>query len=367
MSEEKTPEPSKVRSKRGSSRKNRWEAEASELRVRRIISNLGFWAGTFIIATLLGIVISQQVRMNNVIETVQHYEEELNTDIELSTGVGLALAANRLPEYMLDELAEIEADQVPEAKIELNAYWVKQAGMYLVRAEKAYEEERFNTAITHYNDALAILPSLDELHQFIGLIHLQKKSWDEAISSFTRSIESGHISAGIHNNLGVAYRGKKEFPAALEQFDKALQLDPQYPKARYNLAALNYEEDAYPIASKHFQKFVDKYPSHVEAARMYAECLMHQQQWAPAIEQLMKVTREYPDDAPPHFKLAKSLAMIQATDDAKNTLRHAVSLADAETSYAWVSKRAFRSLRQDSDIAAMYERLSRATGKNKGE
>ena len=114
MSEEKTPEPSKARSKRGSSRKNRWEAEASELRVRRIISNLGFWAGTFIIATLLGIVISQQVRMNNVIETVQHYEEELNTDIELSTGVGLALAANRLPEYMLDELAEIEADQVPE-------------------------------------------------------------------------------------------------------------------------------------------------------------------------------------------------------------------------------------------------------------
>ncbi|MFT7513958.1 MAG: tetratricopeptide (TPR) repeat protein, partial [Candidatus Omnitrophota bacterium] len=278
MSKKKTPTPSKENTKRGTGRKNRWEAEASDLRIRRIISNLTFWVAAFVIATLLGIVISQQVKIGRVFETVQQYEEDLTADIELSTG--LALSADRLPEYMLDELAQIEAESVPAETIELNAHWVKQAGMYLVRAERAYEEGRFNTAITYYNDALAIMPKLTEIHQYLGLIHLQNKSWDQAIESFQHSVASGHVSAGIHNNLGVAYRGKKAFPEALDQFAKALESDPQYPKARYNLAAVNFEEEAYVIAAEHFVKFVEKHPSHVEAARMYAECLMRQQQWA---------------------------------------------------------------------------------------
>ena len=66
MSKKKTPTPSKENTKRGTGRKNRWEAEASDLRISRIISNLTFWVAAFVIATLLGIVISQQVKIGRV-------------------------------------------------------------------------------------------------------------------------------------------------------------------------------------------------------------------------------------------------------------------------------------------------------------
>ena len=91
--------------KRVSRRKNRWEAEASDLRIRRILSNLAFWVSILIIITLIGVIITQQLQLTSAYETVQEYEDELQAEIELTGGGGLAFTVERRPSYMLDELA----------------------------------------------------------------------------------------------------------------------------------------------------------------------------------------------------------------------------------------------------------------------
>lgn len=130
--------------------------------------------------------------------------------------------------------------------------------------EKAGDELRSNKA---YNDAieyyLAAMKKADsaELHNKLGIAHLQllqlkaaekdfhraiklnrnyaealnnlgvvfymRKKYGKAISEYQKALKVSETSASFHSNLGMAYFEKKEFDKASAELMRALELDPQ--------------------------------------------------------------------------------------------------------------------------------------------
>ncbi len=106
-----------------------------------------------------------------------------------------------------------------------------------------------------------------------GVTQLQKKNYDQAIASFSKSLEFEPKSAVAYNFLGMAYRfkyqqvrdqelKKKEIAA----FEKALEVDPTYWVACINLGATYYYQGEKAKAAPLFRRALSLNPDHPEKA-----------------------------------------------------------------------------------------------------
>lgn len=77
------------------------------------------------------------------------------------------------------------------------------------------------------------------LHNQLGLWHLSRQEYPEAIEEFRAALQlspSVSVAAAIQNNLGLAAGAMGNYPAAFEAFQQACHLQPTYLLFRENLA-----------------------------------------------------------------------------------------------------------------------------------
>jgi tetratricopeptide (TPR) repeat protein len=67
-----------------------------------------------------------------------------------------------------------------------------------------------------------------------GLISLDRKEYDVAISAFTDVIRLKPDYANAYNNRGLAYDDLKQYEQAIADFTAAIGLKPDYPGAYNN-------------------------------------------------------------------------------------------------------------------------------------
>jgi tetratricopeptide (TPR) repeat protein len=84
---------------------------------------------------------------------------------------------------------------------------------------KAAEKE-FNHAIKLNHDYAEALNNL-------GVVFYMRKKYGRAISEYEKALKLSESSASFHSNLGMALFEKKEFGRASAEFVRALELDPQ--------------------------------------------------------------------------------------------------------------------------------------------
>ncbi|HUB66878.1 MAG TPA: tetratricopeptide repeat protein [Candidatus Methylacidiphilales bacterium] len=93
-------------------------------------------------------------------------------------------------------------------------------------------------AIVQFQKALEIDPEYADAHDNLGTALLQKNKVDEAMAQFQDVLEINPDDAGAHSNLGVAFFQKGSLNEAIAQFQEALRLDPDDSGAQSNLTKL---------------------------------------------------------------------------------------------------------------------------------
>lgn len=84
----------------------------------------------------------------------------------------------------------------------------------------------------HLEKAVALDPHNSEAYNNLGVVYLDLKKWDEAISCFEKAMSDILYSTPENSwyNLGVAYENKKDFSKAIECYKKASELASTNPR-----------------------------------------------------------------------------------------------------------------------------------------
>ena len=174
----------------------------------------------------------------------------------------------------------------------------------LEAADAAFNTQQWDQAITGYNELLAKLPQLTNLHLQIGNALQQKAEYQDAIVSYERvladdpeneiarsgiarsklamgdfeaaSAELAAAASGLSASREDLYNlGELEFAngaidAAAGWYEKATAVDPAWGKPLFKLALVALNKGDTETAKKFFQQVVDVDPSSEEGAQAQA-------------------------------------------------------------------------------------------------
>ena len=87
---------------------------------------------------------------------------------------------------------------------------------------------RTRQSFRRYLEAATINPRDSEAHCQLGLIHLQRHQYSEAIKSFQRAVEIDPREADAHFQLGRIARLQGRFDEALAHFQTVLEIDKHH-------------------------------------------------------------------------------------------------------------------------------------------
>ena len=112
-----------------------------------------------------------------------------------------------------------------------------------------YKYSKYKEALAAYKKAASILPLKRFIHNKIGLVFERMKEYQEALSSFTTSIQdSGDDMPHLHYNLGITYLKLKEYNKASSEIIKAFSLLPRF---------MNRQPNRYPGYVERFMHRID--------------------------------------------------------------------------------------------------------------
>ncbi len=115
------------------------------------------------------------------------------------------------------------------------------------KGNSAYDSGNFEQALDDYVGAEKYAPSeksKDSLAFNQGAALYKAGRYDEAITSFERSIKTGNneLQKKAFFNIGNTYAAKGDYEHALEAYVNALKIDPDYLKAKRNIEYLFNEQ-----------------------------------------------------------------------------------------------------------------------------
>ena len=143
-------------------------------------------------------------------------------------------------DFSITIFAAVEWDGKGERPI--NRLWTKKAAYNIILAEKAYELEQFSTAATHFENALEIMPMLDDIRVPLGMCYFQIEKFDKAIELFG-DIDIELLGEDMLNNLGAVCIQSQAYDLAEKYLLVAEDKNPIYPPLLKNLGLLYQKTD----------------------------------------------------------------------------------------------------------------------------
>jgi tetratricopeptide (TPR) repeat protein len=104
-----------------------------------------------------------------------------------------------------------------------------ETGEAALRAGKLDEAER------EFRQVLAINPSVAGAYANLGVIHMRREQWPQALEMLHRAEKLAPDIPGIRLNIGLVFYRQKNFLAAIEPFEAVVQQAPGSYQARYLL------------------------------------------------------------------------------------------------------------------------------------
>ncbi|MCP4105431.1 MAG: tetratricopeptide repeat protein [Desulfobacteraceae bacterium] len=128
-------------------------------------------------------------------------------------------------------------------------------------------QKKYGLAMSNFEKAMAIKPSLMDVFTNVIFIHAAKKEFDPAIKKCDEQMERvKEVPAAlsiIHNLKGELFLGKNKKTEAEESFKKAIELNPNSMRAYYALARLYLVSKKEDKAIEQFKAALGKKPNQV--------------------------------------------------------------------------------------------------------
>jgi Flp pilus assembly protein TadD len=95
----------------------------------------------------------------------------------------------------------------------------------------AMNEQKYDDAITKFQEVIAAVPNCPECYANIGTAQTSQKKFDEAEAAYKKAIEIKPDMAEAYNGLANLYNAEKKFDQAAEASKKAMELATAAPAA----------------------------------------------------------------------------------------------------------------------------------------
>ena len=103
------------------------------------------------------------------------------------------------------------------------------------KGEKAVKEGRWEDALVHLDEALALNSKDAHAYFYRGLAHGGLGNLNAAIRDLNSAKKFGPQDSALLSNLGTCYLRKGHFSAALKEYKKALKINPKDARALLNV------------------------------------------------------------------------------------------------------------------------------------
>jgi predicted O-linked N-acetylglucosamine transferase (SPINDLY family) len=127
------------------------------------------------------------------------------------------------------------------------------------------QQKNFNDAITQINKAISLNPSHHALYNNLGVAYKETEKYESAIENFKRAIEIKPNYAEAYNNLGIIFKKKYQYNEAYNNYQKAIELNPNYAEAYNNLGLLYGDTKRYKEAIINFSKAIELNKNYIDA------------------------------------------------------------------------------------------------------
>jgi Flp pilus assembly protein TadD len=171
------------------------------------------------------------------------------------------------------------------------------------------ERGKFDKAIFHLSNAIAIKPDFVEAYNNLGVALANKGRMAEAVNQFAKALGIDSHSEEAHRNLGVALERQGRLDEAVKHYREAIRIKADSFEAHHNLGVV--------LASK----------GHIEAAiRHYSSALKANPRFAVARNSLgiAFVKKGRIEDAIAQFR--EAIRIDPGYENARNNLKRAVAL-----------------------------------------
>ena len=168
------------------------------------------------------------------------------------------------------------------------------------------EQGNLQDAVSHYREALGIMPNNAEFHTSIAAALLDQGDLEEAVTHVSKALRDVPTYAEAHVVMGMVFWRQGKAEEAIAHYQKALDVKP-LAEAHHNLALVLAEQGKPEEAVAHYYKALEIKPS-AETHHNLALTLAAQGDLEEAIRHYRQALRIKPEDASAHNDLGVALS-----------------------------------------------------------
>lgn len=173
---------------------------------------------------------------------------------------------------------------------------LKEAEAGVRSAADKIKQGDYDGAIALLTPILARTPDDPNALYLLGMSHLKKKMWAEALVRFVRVTELSPKFAPAFYESGLCYQQLIQPDKALECYGKAQELDPLNPDSPYNAGLVLFGMSRIEEALARFERTLALKPDDPAALEMAGRCYIHQANLQKAVDYLERAKAGYAGD-----------------------------------------------------------------------
>jgi tetratricopeptide (TPR) repeat protein len=194
------------------------------------------------------------------------------------------------------------------------------------QALKQHEAGRLGEAETAYRAILGRSPGHAGAMLYLGVVHYDRREFDEAIRLVSRAIQANPREPAAYNYMGLALLARHELQEAEQQFRKALSLNAGHRDSKVNLANTLKKLKRFEEAEALFRQVLAVDPRSVYAHHNLGLLLFERQRFEEAERELLKTLELAPDFHKTHHLLGQAAENMGHFADAAERYRAVLRL-----------------------------------------
>lgn len=184
----------------------------------------------------------------------------------------------------------------------------------------------FETAVTEYNEALALDSSYAGAYNNRAVAYRRLKKYDKALADYTKAIELNPRSADLYYNFGNLYHELGMYDRAIEQYTEALRVAPRSARI-YNNRGLSFTaKGEIEGAIADYSKAIEILPTFDLAFMNRGIALSYLGQYGKALADLDKAIEWNPENAAAYFGRGLTYAKTKEYEKALADFDRAIAI-----------------------------------------
>ena len=145
----------------------------------------------------------------------------------------------------------------------------KKPEIFFLQANIHKQLEKYDTAITYFEEAIKLNPNFFEAYNNLGNIKKRIGKIEDAISCFKKAIQLNENNIQSYFNLANIYKDNKNFEELIKTYEKILNFDQNDVKTLYNLGSVYLFIGDIPKGTSLFEKIIKINKNHIPSYRNY--------------------------------------------------------------------------------------------------